>query len=290
MYLDSNGSMMLKDIAAELGVLDTQIRKWKSTDKWDYELKGTLPKGKRNVTINEKAANKSSKHNIDEDVETVIENDELNDKQKLFCLYYVKQFNATKAYQKAYDVDYKTAASNAYRLMDNEGVNREIQRLKQNKLNRAMLSTDDIFQKYIDIAFSDITDYLIFGQEEIPVINAFGPVVDKDGEPVTRMVNTVKFRTWANVDGSLISEISQGKDGAKLKLLDKMKALQWLSDRVDLLPVEVQERLKIEKAKLSEGTHEKDRSGIEDFIKATTLSEDEVRKLFESELEGEGDG
>lgn len=32
-YLNSKGSLKLKDIAKELGVKDSQIRKWKSQDK-----------------------------------------------------------------------------------------------------------------------------------------------------------------------------------------------------------------------------------------------------------------
>jgi hypothetical protein len=51
LYIKSLGNMKLIDIAAELGVKDTQIRKWKSIDKWDDELKGTLPNIKSNVTI-----------------------------------------------------------------------------------------------------------------------------------------------------------------------------------------------------------------------------------------------
>lgn len=35
MYLKSKGEIKLKDIAEQLGVLDTQIRKWKNQDKWD---------------------------------------------------------------------------------------------------------------------------------------------------------------------------------------------------------------------------------------------------------------
>ena len=49
-WKSSGGTKKLKDIAAELGVLDTQIRKWKNQDKWDQKLKGTLPKSKGNVT------------------------------------------------------------------------------------------------------------------------------------------------------------------------------------------------------------------------------------------------
>lgn len=49
-YKQHNGEILLKDIAMQLGVKDAQIRKWKSQDKWEENLKGTLPKNKRNVT------------------------------------------------------------------------------------------------------------------------------------------------------------------------------------------------------------------------------------------------
>lgn len=42
MWLESGGKMLLKDIAAELGVGETQIRKWKSQDKWDRSLNGNV--------------------------------------------------------------------------------------------------------------------------------------------------------------------------------------------------------------------------------------------------------
>ena len=49
-YKQHNGEILLKDIATQLGVKDAQIRKWKSQDKCEENLKGTLPKNKRNVT------------------------------------------------------------------------------------------------------------------------------------------------------------------------------------------------------------------------------------------------
>lgn len=42
MWLDSDGKRHLKDIAEELGVSPSQIRKWKSLDKWSDELKGNV--------------------------------------------------------------------------------------------------------------------------------------------------------------------------------------------------------------------------------------------------------
>ncbi|MDT2734075.1 phage terminase small subunit [Enterococcus thailandicus] len=49
-WLDSNGEKKLKEIASELNVSDSQIRKWKSVDKWSAELKGNVTNAKGNVT------------------------------------------------------------------------------------------------------------------------------------------------------------------------------------------------------------------------------------------------
>ena len=49
-WLESNGEKQLKDIADELNISDSQVRKWKSIDKWSAELKGNVTIGKSNVT------------------------------------------------------------------------------------------------------------------------------------------------------------------------------------------------------------------------------------------------
>lgn len=236
LWLESKQKKKLKDIAEELGVSESLVRKWKNQDKWN----SNVTKSKGNVTKQKSAAKKAVEEGyIKEDVEQVLENDDLNEKQKLFCLYYIKCFNATKAYQKAYGCSYETAASAGPRLFGNVRVKDEIQKLKQNKLNRELLGEEDVFQKYIDIAFTDITDFVDFGREEVPVMGAFGPIMVKDPEtgekvPLMQEVNSVRFKEGGNVDGTLISEIKQGKDGASIKLLDRMKALNWLSDHMTI--------------------------------------------------------
>jgi uncharacterized protein YjcR len=50
MWLDSGGKMLLKDIAAELGLGETQIRKWKSQDKWAADLNSNVTNANSNVT------------------------------------------------------------------------------------------------------------------------------------------------------------------------------------------------------------------------------------------------
>ena len=45
------------------------------------------------------------------------------------------------------------------------------------------------------------------------------------------------------VDGTLITEVSQGKEGIKLKLADRMKALAWLADHMDMATEEQKARV-----------------------------------------------
>lgn len=227
--------MNLVDIARELGKPEGTVRRWKSTQKWD-EQKSERSETKANVR---NSNNVNTNEAIADEVRQVIDNPELTDKQRLFCLKYVRCFNATKAYQKAYGCSYDVANAEGYKLLVNPRVKKEIQNLKQNRLNREMLSESDIFQKYMDIAFADITDFVEFGREEVPVMSMYGPLEIKDDETgekkkVTKVINTVRFKEYTEVDGTIITEVKQGRDGASIKLADRMKALDWIAEHMDL--------------------------------------------------------
>ena len=227
MYLQ--GQKLVK-IASQLNLPEGTVRRWKCTHKWDSERSDK--KGERSHQEKEKKA-------AENEVAQVMENPDLTDKQRLFCIYYVRCFNATKAYQKAYECGYEVAMKNGSRMLRNAEVKEEIIRLKQERLNREFLSESDIFQKYMDIAFADITDYLEFGTEEVPVMAIYGPVKIKDPETgeektLTKVINKVLFKSSQDVDGTIISEVKQGKDGASIKLSDRMKALEWLSGHMNM--------------------------------------------------------
>ena len=138
--------------------------------------------------------------------------------------------------------------------MKNPVIRKEIEQLKQNHMNREMLKQEDIFQKFMDIAFADVTDYVSFGRENIQVMGAFGPVMVENKETgekevLEKEVNTVKFKQSEDVDGTLITEVKQGKDGASIKLVDKMKALQWLADHMDIATAEQKAKIEQIRAK-----------------------------------------
>lgn len=156
---------------------------------------------------------------------------ELTDKQSLFCLYYIKNFNATMAYQKAFQCSYDNALANSYRMMENDGVKKEIRRLKSEKKKSIMLSKDDMLERYMRIAFADMKDYVEWGQEEI-IID-----VKEDGEQIKKTVNYVKFIDSEIVDGGLVCQIKQGRDGFSIKLEDRLKALEWLANYFEMDPM-----------------------------------------------------
>lgn len=229
----------LVDIAARLGRPEGTIRRWKSTYGWGSERSDK--KSERSVR---KKANKEKP--VCEEVRQATENVELNDKQRLFCILYVKCFNATKAYQKAYGCSYETAMVNGSKLLRNTKVKEEILCLKQSRLNQEMLSEEDIFQKYIDIAFADITDYVEFGSKEMEV-------TDDTGAQKTVKINLVNIKDSKEVDGTILSEVSNGKNGVKVKLADRMKALDWLAAHMDMATAEQQARIEVLKRKASGG-------------------------------------
>lgn len=232
--------LKLIEIANQLGVAEGTVRSWKNRYKWDGDRNATLQKKKECNVAKEKVVNKA----VADEVIAVTQNTELTDKQQLFCIYYIRCFNATKAYQKAYGVDYATAVVAGSRLLGNVKVKEEILRLKQERLNREFLSESDIFQKYMDIAFADMTDFTEFGNKDIEVIN------ESTGQREKLTISYANVKNSNEVDGTLISEISKGKDGVKIKLADRMKALQWLSDHMDLATEKQRAEIALLKAKV----------------------------------------
>ncbi len=259
----------LIEIAEQLEVPEGTVRSWKNRYKWDTKDNATLQNVKRNVAKGKSPPINKPQKKLLAEVEQIINNPDLTDKQRLFCLYQIKYFNATKAYQKAYGCDYITANVNGSRLLVKASIQEEIKRLKQAKLNQATLEPGDIFQKYMDIAFSDITDYLAFGRKEIVVDT------DEDGKEVTAEINYVDFKDSNQVDGTLISEVKQGKDGVSIKLADRMKALQWIADHMDLATEEQRAKIALLKAKVNLD-NEEDEQEDDGFVEALKGQVDDI--------------
>ena len=263
---DYVAGMKYKDIAAKYEVSINTVKSWKKRYAWSRNKKtGCIQKG---CTQNKKGAHK--KEAVAEDVSQVVINDGLTDQQQLFCLYQSRMFNYTKAYMKAYPgCTYASAAVLGSRLMKNQLIRETIEQLKQNHMNREMLKQEDVFQKYMDIAFADMNDYMSFGQEEIET--DYGP----------RMINSVRLKESDQVDGTLITEVKQGRDGVSVKLADRMKAIDWLADHMDIATAEQKAKIEQIRAKtaIMSGTSEEETED-DGFIEAL---KGEVADVWEEE-------
>lgn len=237
--------MKLVEIASQLDVPAGTVRRWKSTYHWDGEQQSERSEKKSERSESKKSVTKKA---VADEVKQVIQNTDLTDKQQLFCIHYTRCFNATKAYQKAYGCGYTTAVTNGPALLGNTRIKEEILQLKQDRLNREFLSESDIFQKYMDIAFADINDF---------VDVSAGFVTAKD-----------------NIDGTIVSEVSNTQSGVKIKLADRMKALQWLSDHMNLATEKQKAEIALLKAKVQ--TDNGDEVADDGFLEALngTAAED----------------
>lgn len=235
MYKDSKGEKPIEEIAEELGKSISLIRKWKSKDKWDENITGNITTGKKVIT---KVENPKTKKKLKE----ILDDEELSEKERLFCLYYVKYFNGTQAALKAgYSKD--GAHVQASRLLRRERVSSYIKELKGELVENVFVEAMDVLKEYIKIAFADITNYVTFGQREVEFES-------EDGTPVTRMMNFVDLQDHEVVDGSIITEVKQGRDGVSIKLADKMKALDKLSQYFDLVPDNFKKQIEEERHKM----------------------------------------
>lgn len=204
--------MKLVDIASALDVPPGTVRRWKSTHGWDSE---------RSEKESERSATKRTKKRtpIDDGTKETLQNNDLTPEQQMFCIYYSRTFNAAQSYQKAYGCSYESAIANGSRLLTNDKVRAEIERLKEIKRQQIVAGADDIVELQMRIAFADIGNYVSFGQKEVTDIET----------DETYMVSVVDLKESKNTDTQLIQEVKRGKDGVSVKLADKQKAIDWLS-------------------------------------------------------------
>lgn len=181
---------------------------------------------------------------------------QLNEKQRRFCEVYVRNFNVIlSAKQAGYST--KCAHVIGYQLRQKPHINRYICWLKIRISKRCEVTTMDIIDHYARIAFADITDFI--------AING----------------NTVALVPGDMIDGQIIKQVKQGRDGITVELYDKMQALDKLERFFDVMPKDwkqkieerkvelLVERLQIERIKAGQIHEEIEDDGFLDALKDT---------------------
>lgn len=143
-------------------------------------------------------------------------------KQKLFCIEYLRDFNATQAYRRAgYSVKSDNAAGvEAYKLLRNPKIQGYIKELQEEQGLRLGISADRVLQEYARVAFVDITQVITWKENEIEIKNS--EELPKD---ITAAIKTVNYtKTVRETERETTTNVR-----ATVQMHDKIKALEMLS-------------------------------------------------------------
>ncbi len=230
---DYLAGMKYKDIAAKYKVSVNTVKSWRSRHGW---IRGAPTK---------KSVHPKSKKVAPKIVDELDENTELTEKQKWFCLYYLQRFNATWAYQKAYECNYSTAMVEGNRTLRNPKIKKQLSTLKKQLTSDLYFDVNDIIRNYIQQANSDIKDVIDFKTVKKLAWNKiyddagkyedyggnyrYAPRMDPDtGEQAYYYENIVKMHDSEEIDTSNVKSVRIDKGDAVVEMYDKQKALDSL--------------------------------------------------------------
>lgn len=146
----------------------------------------------------------------------------LTDKQRRFVDEYLVDLNATQAAIRA-GYSQKTAGQIAEQNLKKLEIAAAVQEAQAARAKRTEITQDMVLRELAKIGFSDIRKIVRWGKTELRVTDAG----DDEGE-VTEAYHGLALVSADDIDdntAAAISEISEGRDGLKVKLHDKKGAL-----------------------------------------------------------------
>ena len=238
LYKNSKGLMPLREIARQLNVPEKSVSGWKCKDKWDDQMNGVL-----HSKIKDKRSTPKSQKVVKALINEVVKKEGLDDREKLFCLYYVECFNGKQAYiQACFPVNTDGSARvGACKLMKKPAIKAEIKRLQALRMELLFANEGDLIERLQRIAFADINHVVRISQ---------------NGREIT-------MKSADEIDGTLIDSIGNDKFGIKVKMSDRMQALRMLYDYIGLSSMEKHKK-SVDQAKLE----------LERKLAATKIPED----------------
>ncbi|CAP41307.1 terminase small subunit [Bordetella petrii] len=145
----------------------------------------------------------------------------LTDKQRRFVEEYLVDLNATQAAIRA-GYSKKTAASIGEENLRKPDIAKAIQEAQAARSKRTGITQDHVLRELAKIGFADIRKAVRWGGTKIQA------GVDEDGEPTTEVYHGLVLVASNDIDddtAAAIAEVSEGREGLKVKFHDKRGAL-----------------------------------------------------------------
>lgn len=146
----------------------------------------------------------------------------LTAKQQRFVDEYLKDLNATQAAIRA-GYSKKTADQQASRLLTNVKVREYLAERQDDRSKRTEITQDMVLRELAKIGFSDIRKVVRWGETQVRMVDG-----EDDGPEDMVPYHGLALIDSAEVDdatAAAIAEVSQSRDGLKVKLHDKKGAL-----------------------------------------------------------------
>ncbi|WP_143826248.1 terminase small subunit [Scatolibacter rhodanostii] len=210
----------LADIANQLNISASTVRSWKSRYKWDSVA--------TERSVAEKRCNTTEPPKPQQPPAELTE--PLTENERLFCEVYMRNKNATQAYLKVYGCSYNSAMTTSCNMLRKPKIKAYLNYLRECQREAINLQPIDIVERYMHIAFSDITDFVDFGSTASPVYDEKGNITGSRENEFFRLYDAQM------VNGGVIKEIKQTQNGIAIKLEDRTAALSWLSDYFEMNP------------------------------------------------------
>lgn len=147
----------------------------------------------------------------------MLENKDLTEKQYIFCLEYLIDYNATRAAIKA-GYSEKTAHSQGSRMLKNVKVKTFVDKKTKERSEKLDITVDRVLEEIASIAFFDIRK--LFNGSSLKE-------VDSLDDNTAKAISSVKSRI-EKMDGENFAEV------VEIKSNDKLKALDMLSKHIGL--------------------------------------------------------
>ncbi|MGL5126162.1 MAG: terminase small subunit [Fusobacteriaceae bacterium] len=255
-----NTSTTNREIAKVLEVDEKKIATWKIRDEWKERLgipNVAVKKKQCSTTKNESVVlqkdvvlqkkEKETDGNKDkilkEIYEEILNDDVLTEKQRMFCVYYMRSFNAVQSALKAgYNKNF--ARSHSYTILANEKIKKYLSELKKSYEHDDYMTTKALLERHKKIAFSDYKEF-----------------VNVDGE----------LANLSDVDGTLIKKVTVKRSvsdtgnsySSTIELEDRAKSLDFLNKFYGIDPTFqlAKERMQLDKSKNTPNT-EKEKDAI----------------------------
>jgi len=171
----------------------------------------------------------------------------LTGKRLQFCYEYLIDCNETKAALRA-GYSEKSARNQGHRLMKNDEVRAEIQRLMDERKKRVGIDADKTLINVAKMANYDIRDIVEIDTESMKGLFRFDPNTEEFIPVEGPQATIVRIKPLDDTNAHLITKIKQGKYGLEVEFPDRIRANELLGKHLKLFTdkQEVEHKGKIE--------------------------------------------